>query len=86
MIILYHGLKALKIFEYLPHKIYLYLCTLFNLSVILILGPLIDIMGGTIFITARSIMSKIVESNELGWYNNIIIFFLLVLICYLFFK
>ncbi|XP_060833931.1 uncharacterized protein LOC132917281 [Rhopalosiphum padi] len=30
------------------------------------LGPLVDIMGGTIFITARSIMSKIVKPDELG--------------------
>ncbi|XP_026804491.1 uncharacterized protein LOC113548040 [Rhopalosiphum maidis] len=30
------------------------------------LGPLVDIMGGTIFITARSIMSKIVKPEELG--------------------
>lgn len=30
------------------------------------LGPLVDIMGGTIFITARSIMAKIVGPDELG--------------------
>ncbi|XP_025202483.1 uncharacterized protein LOC112599685 [Melanaphis sacchari] len=30
------------------------------------LGPLVDVMGGTIFITARSIMAKIVKPDELG--------------------
>ncbi|CAI6344703.1 unnamed protein product [Macrosiphum euphorbiae] len=30
------------------------------------LGPLVDIMGGTIFITSRSIMAKIVKPDELG--------------------
>ncbi|VVC29235.1 Major facilitator superfamily,Major facilitator superfamily domain [Cinara cedri] len=30
------------------------------------MGPLVDIMGGTIFITARSIMAKIVQPDELG--------------------
>ena len=33
---------------------------------ILISGPVVDIMGGTIFITARSIMAKIVRPDELG--------------------
>nr|BAH72798.1 ACYPI005918 [Acyrthosiphon pisum] len=28
--------------------------------------PLVDIMGGTIFITSRSIMAKIVKPDELG--------------------
>lgn len=37
-----------------------------NAKVILISGPLVDIMGGTIFITARSIMAKIVKPDELG--------------------
>lgn len=39
-------------------------------------GPLVDIMGGTIFITARSIMAKIVGSDELG--ILVIVYFLLI--------
>lgn len=39
-------------------------------------GPLVDIMGGTIFITARSIMAKIVESDELG--ILVMVYFLLI--------
>lgn len=38
----------------------------YNIKTILISGPLVDIMGGTIFITARSIMAKIVKPDELG--------------------
>lgn len=39
-------------------------------------GPLVDIMGGTIFITARSIMAKIVGPDELG--ILVMVYFLLI--------
>lgn len=37
-----------------------------NVKGILISGPILDITGGTIFITSRSIMAKIVRPDELG--------------------
>lgn len=46
----------------------------YNIKTILISGPLVDIMGGTIFITARSIMAKIVSPDELGKSYNFFLF------------
>lgn len=68
------GYRKVKISRPLPQPFYFFVFFLWYtlttcqwIWILLFSGPLVDIMGGTIFITARSIMAKIVRPDELGW-------------------